>query len=252
MDNVKSFKTYSLSKIVTIPKTDFENRAGYYIAKRIMDLIISSTILVLLSPLLLLIAIMIRLDSPGPAIFSQTRVGCKLRWKGLKYTKEVVPFVFYKFRSMYHKADESIHEEFTKAYLRNDVAEMTRLQHGPVEEGNEYKLNNDRRVTRMGRFLRKTSLDELPQLLNVLKGDMSMVGPRPDLPYVVVLYEPQHMQRLSTMQGLTGLWQISDRNACTFENLIQLDMNYIENQSLWLDIKILLRTPLVILNLKGK
>jgi lipopolysaccharide/colanic/teichoic acid biosynthesis glycosyltransferase len=170
----------------------------------------------------------------------------------LKYKKEIVPFTFYKFRSMYKDANESKHVEFTKAYLKNDLEEMTRLQDGPVDKGNEYKLNNDSRVTRVGKFIRESSLDELPQLINVLKGDMSMVGPRPDLPYVVELYESRHMRRLSTMQGLTGLWQTTGRNASSFENLIEADLKYIENQSLWLDIKILLRTPLAILNLKGK
>jgi len=252
MDEVKSFKPSSLLKKAMVSRTDIENRAFYYITKRILDVVISSTLLFLLSPMLFVIALAIKLDSPGSAIFSQIRVGCKLKWKGFRYTKEIVPFTFYKFRSMYEDADESKHIEFTKAYLKNDLEEMNQLQDGPVEDGNQYKLNNDNRVTRMGRFLRETSLDELPQLFNVLKGDMSMVGPRPDLPYVVELYEPRHMQRLSTMQGLTGLWQVTGRNACSFENLIQADLDYINNQSLWLDIKIMLKTPLAILNLKGK
>lgn len=252
MDEVKSLKTSKLIKNITISNTDIENRAFYYITKRILDLIISAILLILLSPLLFLISIAIRLDSPGPAIFSQTRVGCKLKWKGIRYTKEIVPFTFYKFRSMYADADESKHIEFTKAYLKNDLEKMNQLQDGPVEEGNEYKLNNDNRVTRVGKFLRGTSLDELPQLINVFKGDMSMVGPRPDLPYVVKLYEPRHMLRLSTMQGLTGLWQVTGRNIASFEHFIETDLEYIENQSLWLDIKIMLRTPIAILDLKGK
>ena len=252
MDEVKSFKSSSRAKIITISETDLEKRTGYYITKRILDIFISSSFLILLSPLLIIIALVIRLDSPGSPIFSQLRVGCKLRWKGFCYTKEIVPFVFYKFRTMYKDADESLHKEFTKAYIENDLAKMTSLQHGPVEEGEEYKLNNDNRVTRVGKFLRETSLDELPQLFNVLKGDMSMVGPRPDLPYVIELYEPLHMRRLSTMQGLTGLWQVTGRNISSFENFIKSDLEYIENQSLWLDIKILLRTPLAIFNLKGK
>jgi lipopolysaccharide/colanic/teichoic acid biosynthesis glycosyltransferase len=252
MDEVKSFKTSKLYKNMMISETDIENRAFYYITKRILDVIISSVLLILLSPLLLVIALMIRLDSPGPAIFCQPRVGCKIRWKGLKYKREIVPFTFYKFRSMYKDADESKHKEFTKAYLRNDLEEMARLQDGPVEEGNEYKLNNDNRVTRVGKFIREFSFDELPQLINVLKGDMSMVGPRPDLPYVVELYEPRHMKRLSTMQGLTGLWQVTGRNASSFEYLIEADLEYIENQSLWLDIKIMLKTPFAMLDLKGK
>lgn len=252
MDEVKSFKSSSHANMMTISAVDIENRAVYYITKRILDVIISTFLLLLSSPLFAVIALAIWLDSPGSPIFSQVRVGCKLRWRGFHYKKEIVPFAFYKFRSMYKDADESLHKDFTKAYIRNDKEEMARLQQGPVEEGNEYKLNHDKRVTRVGRIIRETSLDELPQLFNVLKGDMSMVGPRPDLPYVVELYEPRHMQRLSTMQGLTGLWQVTGRNASSFENLIKADLEYIENQSLWLDIKIMLMTPLAILNLKGK
>ena len=252
MDEVSSFKTSSVSNKVMVSRTDTENRAGYYVAKRIMDVMVSSILLILLSPLLLLIALIIRLDSPGPAIFCQTRVGCKLRWKGLRYTKEIISFDFYKFRSMYRDADESLHKKFTKAYIENDLAEMAKLQTGPVEEGTEYKLNHDDRITRVGRVLRKTSLDELPQLWNILKGDMSLVGPRPDLPYVVELYEPWHMQRLSTLQGLTGLWQVTARNTSSFEKFILTDLAYIENQSIWLDIKILFYTPLAILDRKGK
>jgi len=251
MDIINFFKTSTKSKDL-ISNIDIGNRVPYYIAKRLLDILISLTLLILLSPLLLLIAIAIRLDSPGSPIFSQTRVGCKLRWKGFSYTKEIVPFMFYKFRSMYYKSDETIHKEFTKAYLKNDLSGMAQLQQGPVEEGNEFKLNHDNRITKVGKILRNTSLDELPQLWNVLKGDMSMVGPRPDLPYVVELYEPWHMQRLSTIQGLTGLWQVTARNSCSFDVLIQTDLDYINNQSIWLDIKIILKTPFAVFDQKGK
>jgi len=229
-----------------------ESKPLYFFSKRVMDVFITIILLILLAPLFLIIAILVRLDSPGPAIYTQTRIGCKLKWKGFRYTKNIVPFIFYKFRTMYYKSDESLHKEFTKAYLRNDMAGMQKLQGGKIEIGNEYKLNNDPRITKIGRFLRKTSMDELPQLWNVLKGDMSLVGPRPDLPYVVELYEPWHMQRLSTLQGLTGLWQVSARNSSSFDNFIRTDLEYIQKQSLWFDLIILIKTPLAIFDRKGK
>jgi len=229
----------------------FANRAVYFLAKRSIDIVFSLFLLILLSPLLLLIAIIVRFDSPGPAIFSQTRVGCRLRWKGLSYIPEIFCFKFYKFRSMFYKVDESIHKEFIEAYIENNLEKLAQLQKGPVKKGNEFKLNHDDRITRIGKFLRNTSLDELPQLFNVLKGDISLVGPRPDLPYSVEHYEPWHMQRLSTIQGISGLWQISARNSSSFEDFVKTDLEYINNQSLWLDLKIILKTPLAIFDRKG-
>lgn len=129
---------------------------------------------------------------------------------------------------------------------------MARLQKGTVEQGNEFKLNGDPRITRVGRILRKTSMDELPQFWNVLTGDMSLVGPRPAIPYEVEMYEPWHMTRLSTRPGLTGLWQVTARNSASFDDLVRIDLEYIEKQSFWLDLKILFMTPLAIFDRRGK
>lgn len=189
--------------------------------KRIVDVIISSLGLLLLSPVLLLTAVAIKLDSSGPAIFRQTRLG-----RGGK------EFTCYKFRSMTADAESQIER------LR-DQNEAT----GPL-----FKMRDDPRRTRVGRFVRRTSLDELPQLWNVLKGEMSLIGPRPPLPSEVQEYEPWHYRRLETSPGITGLWQVSGRSDLTFDEMVLLDVYYIENWSPMLDLRILLKTiPTVIL-----
>ncbi len=188
--------------------------------KRGIDVVLSLLFLILLSPLWALIALLIKLDSPGPIVFRQLRVG-----KGGK------PFKFYKFRSMRVTAEEDIAE-------LSDLNEAT----GPL-----FKMRNDPRRTPLGRFLRRTSLDELPQLINILKGEMSWVGPRPPLPSEVERYEPWHMKRLEAAPGLTGLWQVSGRSDLPFDEMVMLDIYYIENWSLGLDFRTLLRTiPAVI------
>lgn len=227
-------------------------RTGYFLMKRVTDFLFSFIMLIILSPFIFLISLLIRMDSPGPAIYSQKRVGCRLSWKGKTLQKEVRLFTFYKFRTMYQNSDDSIHRRFITAYIHNDLEAMARLQQAAVEQGNEYKLNGDPRVTRIGKILRKTSMDELPQLWNVLTGDMSLVGPRPAIPYEVEMYEPWHMCRLSTLPGLTGLWQVTARNSASFDDLVRIDLEYIKKQSFWFDLKILLKTPLAILERKGK
>jgi lipopolysaccharide/colanic/teichoic acid biosynthesis glycosyltransferase len=222
----------------------------YYFAKRVVDVIVALGLLIVLLPVFLVIAIIIRLDSDGPVIYSQKRVGCRIRRVGNTLRKEVYPFTFYKFRSMYAKSDEKAHKEFIAAYIRNDMAQMACLQQVPVTGNGLYKLNGDKRITRIGKYLRSTSLDELPQLWNVLKGDMSMVGPRPAIPYEVEMYEPWHRQRLYTIPGLTGLWQVTDRNSATFDEMVKLDLEYIENQSFWYDMKIMLKTPVAVVQRK--
>jgi exopolysaccharide biosynthesis polyprenyl glycosylphosphotransferase len=174
----------------------------------------------ILSPLLLMITLLIRLDSPGPAIYRQVRCGLN----GRKFT-------FYKFRSMIQGAEKQ----------QSDLAAYNMMD-GPV-----FKMKNDPRVTRVGRFLRKTSLDELPQLFNVLRGDMSFVGPRPPIPEEVEKYESWQRRRLSMRPGITGLWQVSGRNQIDFQRWMKLDLEYIDQWSLWLDFKILMKTILVVL-----
>jgi lipopolysaccharide/colanic/teichoic acid biosynthesis glycosyltransferase len=211
--------------------------AGFYpLAKRWLDLVCAAVLLVLLSPFVVLISLAIRLDSPGPAIFRQKRVG--------KWGRE---FVMLKFRSMYADADEEVHRKFATEYINGNgkhVADQT--QSGDAL----YKPNGDKRVTRVGKWLRRTSLDELPQLVNVLKGDMSLVGPRPSVAYEVEQYAQWHLQRLAVLPGLTGLAQISGRSGLTFEKIVRLDVEYIRRRSLALDWEIMLRTIPVVLKAK--
>ncbi len=205
----------------------------YPIAKRSMDIICSAILLVVLLPLMVLIALAIKLDSPGPAIFLQKRVGMWCR-----------EFTMFKFRSMYADADEEVHRRFAKKYINGHASGMTS---SPVSDHALYKPGRDGRVTRVGKWLRRTSLDELPQLLNVLRGEMSLVGPRPAVRYEVEEYSEFHLRRLAVPPGLTGLAQISGRSGLTFEKIARLDVAYIERRSLALDVLILLRTIPVVL-----
>ena len=191
--------------------------------KRASDILISLVALIVLAPVWILISILIRLDSPGAILFRQERVGMDGRI-----------FLCFKFRTMHADADESIHRE---AYRKNIAGEIDSTAE-PVFG----KVRNDPRITRVGRWLRRSSLDELPQLLNVLLGDMSIVGARPPIPYEVEEYELWHRRRLDMKPGITGLWQVSGRNRLTFEEMVKLDLYYIENWSLWLDLKIILLT----------
>jgi exopolysaccharide biosynthesis polyprenyl glycosylphosphotransferase len=193
-------------------------------SRRIFDFIGSTVLLALLSPFFLIIALLILLDSPGPAIYKQVRCGLNGR-----------KFIFYKFRSMVQEAEKQ----------KEDLA-LYNLMDGPV-----FKMKDDPRITRVGRFLRKSSLDELPQLFNVLKGDMSFVGPRPPIPAEVEKYEGWQRRRLSMKPGITGLWQVRGRNQIPFSQWMKLDLEYIDNWSLWLDLKILLKTIPVVLLGKG-
>ncbi len=224
--------------------------SSYLFIKRALDIAVAASLLLFLAPLILVISILIRLDSPGSAIFAQERVGTRVRVRNGSKVWELRPFTVYKFRTMRQDAKNDIHKEFVQAFIRNDSAKMELLQNGKGKKG-VYKLVNDTRVTRVGKVLRKTSLDELPQLWNVLIGDMSLVGPRPALAYEVDVYTPQHLRRLEAQPGLTGLWQVSARSSVDFDKMVDLDTWYIENQSLWLDLKILFMTPLAVLRGKG-
>jgi lipopolysaccharide/colanic/teichoic acid biosynthesis glycosyltransferase len=207
----------------------------YFTCKRSMDVIFAALLLILLLPLLLLIAVLIKMDSPGPVIFCQERVGAKRKRVGRTSVWVIGKFLIYKFRSMVQNADTSAHE----AYIRDFVAGRA---HASPEEGGKFKLTNDPRVTRIGRILRKFSLDELPQLLNVLQGDMSLVGPRPVPPYEVACYRNGDNERLAAKPGITGLWQVNGRCQVPFEGMVMMDVEYIRKSSLWLDLKILFLT----------
>jgi exopolysaccharide biosynthesis polyprenyl glycosylphosphotransferase len=201
------------------------------IIKRASDIVIASIALALLSPLWLILALAIKLDSRGPVFYKQERVGMDGRI-----------FLFYKFRTMRVDSDDAAHREYQQKYIAGR-AEATLVE----GERPAYKLVSDARITRVGRWLRRLSLDELPQLLNVLRGDMSVVGPRPPIPYEVEAYQLWHRKRLDMKPGLTGLWQVSGRNRLPFDEMVRLDLFYIENWSLLLDLKILLRTLPVML-----
>jgi len=223
----------------------------YLVAKRWLDIAITASLLLALVPLLVVIAFLIKLDSPGPVIFAQDRVGSRVRGKGGKRSWHAYPFTVYKFRTMYHNADSKRHQAFVKALIEKDYDTLASLQGKDAKDCQKFKMVNDPRVTPIGRFLRKTSLDELPQLWNVLRGDMSLVGPRPAIAYEVDMYAPDHVQRLAAKPGLTGVWQITSRSSVDFDQMVKLDVWYVENQSLWLDMKILAKTPVAVLHGKG-
>lgn len=205
----------------------------YFFMKRMIDILGSIACLIFFFPFFIIIPIMIKLTSKGPIIYKQERVGL--------YGKK---FVFFKFRSMYVNNDPSVHREFVNNLING--------QKGKDAQGGIYKIKNDSRITPFGKFLRKSSLDELPQLLNILNGDMSLVGPRPPIPYEVEKYEIWHRRRvLEVKPGLSGLWQVKGRSIATFDEMVRLDLKYSEEQSLWLDLKILLQTPWAVLKAKG-
>jgi lipopolysaccharide/colanic/teichoic acid biosynthesis glycosyltransferase len=224
-------------------------RDGYYVAKRWFDFIFALVVLTLIAPLLLLIALLIYIYSPGPVFFVQERVGSKRRRSpdGKMYW-EKENFRCYKFRTMRINADPAIHQAYVKALIENDEAQMTAIQGAPTQPR---KLVNDTRIIRPGKFLRKLSLDELPQFFNVLRGDMSVVGPRPAIPYEVDMYKSWHLQRLGAQPGITGLQQVTARCTADFDEQVNLDLQYIKSQSFWLDLKIILKTPLAMLFAKG-
>jgi len=197
--------------------------------KRAMDILGSVLALVLCSPLFIIISLAIKLTSKGPILFRQERVG-----------QNGVRFTFLKFRSMKFVSDPGIHRDYVKRFIAGEI--------GPAQSGDNrnvvYKIQNDPRVTRVGKFLRKTSLDELPQFINVLKGEMSLVGPRPPIPYEIELYQAWHLGRVAEVKpGITGLWQVNGRSKSTFDEMVRLDLRYARMWSPWMDIKILLKTP---------
>lgn len=209
-----------------------------YGLKRAIDIIGALVALVLFSPVMLITAIVIAMTSPGPVIFRQTRIG-----------KKGMPFEFYKFRSMRNDADDSIHREYVEKLIQGNLQE---INNGSAEKP-YYKMTCDPRVTGVGKFIRRTHIDELPQLFNVLKGDMSLVGPRPGLPYEVEKYEYWHLRRILEIKpGITCLWQVNGHNATSFDDMVRLDIRYVRECSLLLDLSILLKTVKVVLTRIGE
>jgi lipopolysaccharide/colanic/teichoic acid biosynthesis glycosyltransferase len=211
--------------------------------KRALDVLLSTFLLLGLLPMLLAIAVLIVLDSRGPALFVQNRVGVKRRRRNNRVVWEVRAFRFYKFRSMVTNADQSLHESYIREFREGRNASATNTSC--------FKLHNDPRITRLGRFLRASSLDELPQLVNVLKGDMSLVGPRPVPTYEAALYSDSHYERLSALPGITGLWQTKGRSQVPFEEMLRMDIEYARRANLFLDAEILLMTIPVVLSGRG-
>jgi lipopolysaccharide/colanic/teichoic acid biosynthesis glycosyltransferase len=214
-----------------------ESRPVERMFKRIADIVGAAGLLVLASPLMIATAIAVAATSRGPVIFRQARLG-----------QRGVPFVFYKFRSMHTDADDQIHRDYVGKLIDGRLDEVNQ---GGAEDPH-YKIKADPRVTRVGRFIRKSSIDELPQLFNVLKGEMSLVGPRPPVPYEEQKYQPRHLARvLDIKPGITGLWQVEGRSKVSFDEMVRLDLRYQREWSLWLDVKILIKTVAVVLRGEG-
>lgn len=214
----------------------------YFFYKRCLDLGIASVMVIVLIPVLVLIGLMIRFDTPGRIFFVQDRVGARRRKIDGQWVWEIITFKMYKFRSMKANADQSIHEAHARAFVAGQVDGF---------ETATVKLQGDSRITRVGHILRATSLDELPQLFNVLKGEMSLVGPRPVPAYEADGYAPWHRERLAALPGITGLWQVEGRGLVNFDDMVQLDIAYTRRQSFWFDCMLLARTLPAVISGRG-
>jgi lipopolysaccharide/colanic/teichoic acid biosynthesis glycosyltransferase len=206
------------------------------VTKRVFDLIVGSLGLIVISPFLLLIAILVKLDSRGPVVYRQLRIG-----------ENGHPFMMFKFRSMRVDSDTAVHQAHVIRLIQENLT-PEQLNGG---NNSSLKLENDPRVTRVGKFIRKNSIDEFLQVLNVLRGEMSLVGPRPPLPYEFEVYQEWHKRRLEALPGITGLWQVKGRNRVSFDEMVRMDLEYIEQQTFWLDLAILLRTPWAMITTRG-
>jgi lipopolysaccharide/colanic/teichoic acid biosynthesis glycosyltransferase len=207
--------------------------------------VLALTLLFLILPLFVMLAIMIKLDSPGGAFFCQERAGARRRATAMGTMWETCTFRVMKFRSMYQDADQAAHRQHIQKFVEG------KLESSEVVASVRAKLVGDPRITRVGKFLRKTSLDELPQLINVLKGEMSIVGPRPVPTYEAELYEPWHRERLHALPGITGLWQVKGRGRVTFEEMMRLDIEYVRSRSILKDLQILLLTIPAVMSGRG-
>jgi lipopolysaccharide/colanic/teichoic acid biosynthesis glycosyltransferase len=226
-----------------VPMRGYQERWVYYLCKRCMDVTVSLLLLVIGFPFLLMIGLFIKLDSPGPVLFKQTRVGLRKRTVRGQTCWELGVFGMYKFRTMHTDFDDSAHREYMGGFITGDVS------HG--EQGKVHKPVETSELTRLGPFLRRSSLDELPQILNVLRGEMSLVGPRPNVPWEVEKYLPWHYKRLEVLPGMTGLAQVRGRSSISFAQMVGHDIEYIEKQSLILDAKILWWTLLFVISGQG-
>jgi lipopolysaccharide/colanic/teichoic acid biosynthesis glycosyltransferase len=219
--------------VVLPPVPPLPEAAVTAVGCRALDLVVSSTLMILLAPLFLVIAVSIRLESGGPVLFRQRRLGLGLS-----------TFTIYKFRTMASGTSADPHREYVSGLMRGDG-----VQNGV--DGGLFKLESDVRITRVGRVLRRFSLDELPQLWNVFRGDMSIVGPRPAIPYEIEFYKPHWFPRFSVKPGMTGLWQVSGRNLLNFGEMVDLDLDYAQRRSLWLNLRIIAKTSWVVTTGRG-
>ncbi len=213
-------------------------------AKRAFDLVVASGLVVAFSPIFAIVAILIKLDSRGSVFFAQERMGSRrMAADGEGARWDLRPFEILKFRSMTQDADQSVHESHIHAFVTGS------LEH--EDEDQNFKLENDPRITRVGKFIRRTSIDELPQLINVIKGEMSLVGPRPVPLYEVESYQARHFERLHALPGITGFWQVQGRSQVSFEEMVRMDIWYVRNASFWLDLKIIFQTLPAVVRGKG-
>jgi lipopolysaccharide/colanic/teichoic acid biosynthesis glycosyltransferase len=209
--------------------------ATFQVVKRGIDILVSLLLLIILAPLFLAIAGLVKLSSRGPVLFRQVRIGQMMK-----------PFMFLKFRTMYAGSDHAIHRSYVNWFISSSGKAKENEKH------TVFKMTNDPRITPIGHLLRKISFDELPQLWNVLRGDMSLVGPRPPLRYELRQYKPWHRHRvLEAKPGITGLWKVTGRSRTTFDEMVRLDLRYIREQSLWADTKIFLATPAAVIKGSG-
>jgi len=220
--------------VLSAPRSTIAIHPGYLRMKRIVDVVLTLLLAIPLCIVFVLIAVVIRLDSKGPVLFRQKRVGLNGE-----------EFLFYKFRSMYVDTDENVHRNAITQYMNGEQLNKR------VDTTLLYKLVDDPRITRVGRFLRKTSIDELPQFLNVLRGEMTLVGPRPPLPYEVELYSDRDWLRLCGKPGLTGIWQVYARSRVDFQTMVDMDIDYLRHQSVWEDLKLVVLTPWVMVTGRG-
>ncbi len=241
------------------------DRRPYFAIKRVIDLLVATVLLILVSPIMVVVAIAILVYSPGPIFFVQERVGAKRHTKGRSTTWEPVTFRCFKFRTMKQNADPSVHKQYVQALITRNEEQMAAAkevargqrdierQAAARQEADSEprKLTQDTRIIRPGHIIRKLSLDELPQLFNVLRGDMSLIGPRPAIPYELEVYKPWHRRRLQAQPGISGLQQVKARSTRDFDEQVKFDIEYIERQSLWLDLKIAIQTPLAIIFGRG-
>jgi lipopolysaccharide/colanic/teichoic acid biosynthesis glycosyltransferase len=229
-------EAHGLTRSRAVTRVDGESRWSS-VLRRLFDIAVAGLTIILLSPVLIAVAVAVRLDSRGPALFRQRRVGFRER-----------EFTLFKFRSMRLDADPRGHQEYVTALIKGSD-EGERAPDGGRKD--LYKLAVDNRITPVGRWIRKWSLDELPQLFNVVLGHMTLVGPRPAIPYEVAEYPTWYLERFSVKPGLTGYWQVSGRSERTYEEMVRLDIEYAERRSLGLDLSILIKTPWIVLTRKG-